>query len=164
MVWVIIAIIATALFLTSLIVQLKEKKDIERRTNIKPSFITERYWLVDTQNTDKVFQGYRHELEENDDYHLSAKELREDFTGDKVYKYLPLDLPLKLDGIDVYTYVDKDEWFKVGRLKKGTDTDGECTLRFFVNEYKYITEDNIDKDKGNDYFGVIVKKQVTHDQ
>ena len=55
----------------------------------------------------------------------------------------------------------EDKWYKVGRLKKTADLDGELTLYLYPNEYKYVTEDSVEKDKGSHYFGIEVKKTIT---
>ena len=117
------------------------------------------HWVVDTQNAERFVKAYKQDLQENYDYNLTAKELREYYIGEKVYKYEPLDLPCKLEGHDVYSYIDDGEWIKVGRLKKNADIDGEITLRLFVNTYKYVTEDSINRETDDPYFGVEVKKK-----
>ena len=122
-------------------------------------------WVVDTENAEKFVRAYRDELQENSDYYLSKKELLEDsYEGEKIYKYEPLGLPLKMEGLDVYSYIDEDEWIKVGRLKKNADIDGDLHLFLYVNDYKRIGYDNVEKETGNPYFGVEVSRKIWFEQ
>lgn len=116
------------------------------------------YWLVDTENENKILKFYKEELDENDDYRLPAKELKEDFEGEKVYKYEPYELPLRMEGREVYSKTDGD-WIRIGRLKKTADiSEGDLKLYLYPNEYKYVTEDGIDKEKDDPYFGIECRK------
>lgn len=47
-----------------------------------------------------------------------------------------------------------DDW-------KTADLDGRLTLYLYPNEYKYVTEDSVEKDKGCHYFGIEVEKTIT---
>lgn len=135
----------------------------KKETKPKIRTVTNIYYLVDTENAERVRKYYRQDLEENDEYFQSAKELKEYYDHEKVWKYEPFEIPFKLEGRDVYTNIE-DEWFKIGRLKKTADIEGKLTCYYYVNEYKYVTEDSVEKEKDEDYFGIEVKKQVTHDQ
>lgn len=135
----------------------------KKETKPKTRTVTNIYYLVDTENAERVRKYYRQDLEENDEYFQSAKELKEYYDHEKVWKYEPFEIPFKLEGRDVYTNIE-DEWFKIGRLKKTADIEGKLTCYYYVNEYKYVTEDSVEKEKDEDYFGIEVKKQVTHDQ
>lgn len=157
MFWFIVFIIGSTLFIISLTIQLKERKRLQEIENM-PKTIRKSNWLLDSIDAGKYMKAYRDRLVENDDYVLPAKELKEDFAGEKVYKYMPIELPLKLDGLDVYSYVEKDEWEKIGRLRKNADLDGVQTLYLYPNTYKYVTEDGIEKDQEDDYFGVVTTR------
>ena len=159
----IIVIVLFVLLVLSVTVQLIEKKGRDKR--LKPSGVkVERKinWFSESIDADRFMNAYRGELEENDEYLLPAKELKEYHEGEKVYKYLPLKLPMKMEEGEVYSYIDEDEWIKIGKLKKNADLDGELTLYLYPNTYKYVTEDSVEKESGDNYFGVEVKK-VTHD-
>lgn len=138
----------------------KEKPKPIEPVKPKTRTILNVYYLADTENEKRVRKYYNQDLEENDEYFQSAKELKEYYDHEKVWKYEPVEIPFKLEGRDVYTEIE-DEWFKIGRLKKAADIDGKLTCYFYVNEYKYVTEDSVEKEKGDDYFGVEVKKTVT---
>ena len=159
----IIILVLLVLSIISAVVVLKDRKDLKKRMAEppKPKTTSVYHWVVDTENANRFVKAYKHDLEENDDYSLSAKELREDYEGEKVYKYEPLELPCKLEGHDVYSYIDENEWIKVGRLKKNADSDGEIKLRLFVNIYKYVTENSVEKESDEPYFGVeVIKKDI----
>ena len=138
-----------AVIITLIVVTInKVKATITKKKAVKtaPKIKSIYHWVIDTENADKFEKAYKHDFIENDDYHLSAKELKEDYCNEKVYQYEPMILPLKLDGLDVYSYIDKDEWIKVGRLKKNADIDGKLILRLFPNTYKYVTENSVEKE------------------
>jgi len=120
--------------------------------------ITENNWLVDSENAEKILKLVKNDLDESDDYHLSAKELKEDYEG-KVYRYEPYELPFKIEGREVFAEVE-GEWYRVGRLKKTANLEGTPRLYLYVNEYKYVTEDSIEKEKDDPYFGIECTKVV----
>lgn len=131
----------------------KKKEEPRVRT------ITETYWLVDTQHADEFFKAYEEDLVENDDYDLSAKELKEDYEGDKVYRFEPLELPVRMENRDVYSCID-DKWMKIGRVKKTADLNGKITLYLYPNIYKKVWKDEIEKVSDDSYFGIDVTKTV----
>jgi len=122
--------------------------------------ITEVNYLVDTENADKIYKLIKDDLEENPEYSNSAKELREYYDHEKVWKYYPYELAFKIEGKEVFAEVN-DTWYRVGRLKRNADLNGNHVLCFYANEYKYVTEDSIEKEKGDHYFGIEVTKTVT---
>lgn len=142
----------------SIIRHRREKKE-EENAPVTWNIVKENY-LLDTEHAKEFFDYYKEELEENDDYHLPAKDLKEDFEGEKVWKYEPLKLPFRIEEREVYSQLD-GEWVRVGRLKREADLDGDLTLYFYVNEYKYVTEDSIDKEKGDHYFGIECRRTKT---
>lgn len=136
-----------------------ERIEKERIASI-PRYETKVYWVVDCNCAEKYIKYYRDELEENGDYNLSAKELKENFCDEKVYKFEPLELPLKMEGLDVYSYRENEEWEKIGRLKKTSDINGELKLCLYPNIFKYVTEEGVSKETDDSYFGVTVRRRV----
>ena len=132
----------------------KKKEEPRFRT------ITETYWLVDTQHADEFFKAYEEDLVENDDYDLSAKELKEDYEGEKVYRFEPLELPVRMENRDVYSCIE-DKWMKIGRVKKTADLNGKITLYLYPNIYKKVWKDEIEKVSDDSYFGIDVTKIVS---
>ena len=122
--------------------------------------ITEINYLADTENADKIYKLIKDDLEENPEYSNSAKELREYYDHEKVWKYYPYELAFKIEGKEVFAEVN-DTWYRVGRLKRNADLDGLQVLFLYPNEYKYVTEDSIEREKGDHYFGIEVTKTVT---
>lgn len=50
-------------------------RSVPTRTEAKPvtRTITENHWLVDSENAEKILKLVKNDLDESDDYHLSAK-------------------------------------------------------------------------------------------
>lgn len=122
-------------------------------------YITEVNYLVDIENADRVRKHCKEDLIENDEYYLSAKELKENYDHERVWKYAPVEIPFKLEGKQVYTEID-GEWFRIGRVKKTADLEGNLHCYFYVKEYKYVS-DTVEKEKGDDFFGIEVGITVT---
>ena len=133
----------------------KKKKEEPRK-----AVITEVNYLVDTENADKIYKLIKDDLEENPEYSNSAKELREYYDHEKVWKYYPYEMAFKIEGKEVFAEVN-GTWYRVGRLKRNADLDGIQVLCFYVNEYKYVTEGSIEREKGDHYFGIEVTKTIT---
>lgn len=138
----------------------KEERRIEQAKQRRPKYYTKKLWIYGTDEAEKFFKAYKEDLTENDDYHLPAKELHEDFDDEKVFKYEPLDLPYKNEDQKIYSWIDKDEWIYIGSLKKKDLEDlqrsSSSTLYLYSNIYKYVTEDSIEKDEDEHYFGIEV--------
>ena len=161
MIWTIIFLVFLVLFLFSLFINIRERKDFKKRMAESSRYrtISTINYLVDTENADRVLDFYKEDMEESEEYHRSAKELKEDYDNEKVWKYEPIEIPFKLAEKEVYAQLD-DEWVKVGRLKKTADLNGELKLYLYVNEYKYVTEESVDKEKGDHYFGIECKRTI----
>ena len=56
----------------------------KKETKPKTRTVTNIYYLVDTENAERVRKYYRQDLEENDEYFQSAKELKEYYDHEKV--------------------------------------------------------------------------------
>ena len=125
----------------------------------KPKYKYVISYLNDAKNEDRFVKAYKPEFEENDDYHLSAKELKEDYADEKVYRYMPYELPYKIQDQVVYSQIG-DEWLEVGKLKKGVKLDDFATFYLYPNEYKYVTEDSVEKENDGAYFGFYYKKPI----
>lgn len=158
-----ILLLAVAMLILYWFKQKGAKKVYKTQTETEPRQRTmlNTYYLVDTENADRVRKYYTEDLVERDEYYQSAKELKEYYDHEKVWKYEPVEIPFKLEGRDVYTNIE-DEWFKIGRVKKTANMNGEVVAcYFYVKEYKYVTEDYVEKEKGDDFFGIEVKTTIT---
>lgn len=160
--FVLFALILTVVIL--LIPTSKKKKKMEEVEKAKPKVRYESYyvWLMDAQNNvDRYENYYKRFYEENDDYFLPAKELKENcYYDEKVYKFEPYELPLKMENRDVYSYIEEGEWEKIGRVKKTADINGKLKLYIFPNIYKYVTESHVEKESDDSYFGIEVSRYV----
>ena len=78
----------------------------------RPKTIQEYLWLMDTEDIgNKFVKAYKEDLEENDDYHMTKKEILDEyFDGDKIYKYEPFSLPFKVEDGKVYSYIEDEKW------------------------------------------------------
>lgn len=131
---------------------------------VEPRKITydEYLWLQDTEDVgNKFFQAYKDDLEENDDYHMTKKEILEEYyDGDKIYKYEPFLLPFKVEDGKVYSYIKEDEWIYVGSLKKRDIAKYERSKRtelyLMPNYFKKVYDDSVETDSGDSYFGLLV--------
>ena len=139
--------------------QQPKPKEETKPTEEKPKYKYVISYLNDAKNEDRFVKAYKPEFEENDDYHLSAKELKEDFYDEKVYRYMPFELPYKIHDQVVYSQIG-DEWLEVGKLKKGVKLDDFATFYLYPNEYKYVTEDSVEKENDGAYFGFYYKKPI----
>lgn len=157
---IIIAIIITAIIL--LIPKSKNTLKKEQVEEEKPKHRIETHyvWLVDSQNVARFEKAYKQFYEENSDYFLPARELKDYYSYEKVYKFEPYELPLKMEKLDVYSYIEEGEWLKIGRVKKTADIEGRLKLYIFPNIYKYVTEDSVEKESDDSYFGLEVTQVV----
>lgn len=121
--------------------------------------ITEFVYLKDIENADRFFRGLKDELAENDEYDRPARELKEDYDHEKVYRYIPECLDYRIEDRQVYAMLDGAE-YHVGRIKKGAEVPPGSVLCFYPNVYKYVTEDDVSEESGDHYFGFEIKKEV----
>ena len=65
-----------------------------------------------------------------------------------------------MEKLDVYSYIEEGEWLKIGRVKKTANIEGRLKLYIFPNIYKYVTEDSVEKESDDSYFGLEVTQVV----
>ena len=127
-----------------------EQKPVNNHGMIYPS---------DQQYAENFLDAYRRDLNKTDWYQLTNKELKEDFEGEKVYKYYPYKLDFELRGCDVYAPLKK-EMVKIGTV---TEEQAEIiqkdygSLRFFANIYKEVY-DTVEIIEDDPLFGFYVRK------
>lgn len=138
----------------------KKKKEVIEAP--KERFEYETLYLADIENGEKFERAYKEDFDENDDWHCTKKELIEDFWEERVYRYEPYELPLKIEGDQVYSWIKEDEWIRVGRIKRTDKSklDGEVKLFLYLNIYKYARGEEVIKQSGSPYFGLTVKKTI----
>ena len=119
-------------------------------------------WLQDTEDIgNRFFKAFKEDLEENDDYHMTKKEILDEYyPGDKIYKYEPFLLPFKVEEGKVYSYINEGEWICVGALKKRDIAKYERSKRtelyLMPNYFKKVYDDEVETDSGDSYFGLLV--------
>lgn len=136
-------------------------KPIER-----PKTYTEYLWLMETEDIgNKFFRAFREDLEETDEYHMTKKEILDEyFDGDKIYKYEPFSLPFKVEDGKVYSYIEEEKWIYVGSIKKKEiakyEQSTETDLQLMPNYFKKVNDETIESDHGDAYFGLEVTLPV----
>lgn len=152
MFWTIVAIVLGCLFAISVLVQ-KREKDIMKRRNDVPRYKIIEIPVVNSEHIEEFVKKYDDQFIENDDYRFRQARMKEEHYGEKVYRYSPAYLPVKVEGHDVYSKLD--DWVKVGEI--GQEINGEPTLMLYINEYKEVRNLGIDKVKGDPFYLLKVK-------
>lgn len=140
----------------------QKKKEEQRTETRRPTQYTEYLWLSDTEDIgNKFFKAYKEDLEENDDYHMTKKEILDTyFDGDKIYKYEPFSLPFKVENNKVYSFIEKNDWICVGTIKKRDMAKYEQSkyteLHLMPNFFKKVNDESVEADQGDSYFGLEV--------
>ena len=128
----------------------------------RPKTIQEYLWLMDTEDIgNKFVKAYKEDLEENDDYHMTKKEILDEyFDGDKIYKYEPFSLPFKVEDGKVYSYIEDEKWMYVGSIKKREiakyEQSKKTELYLMPNYFKKVNDETVEADSGDSYFGLEV--------
>lgn len=127
-----------------------------------PRTIQEYLWLMDTEDIgNKFYRAYKEDLEENDDYHMTKKEILDEYyLGDKIYKYEPFSLPFKVEDRKVFSQLEDGEWTFVGNIKKRDIEKYEKSIRtelyLMPNYFKKVNDETVEADSGDSYFGLEV--------
>ena len=139
---------------------ISQRKPKETKQAPTKRYIEYTVYPVDQVNADKFFNFYKQDLDENEEYDWSNKELLEDSYDDKVYRYDPFKLNYKVEDGNVYAEMD-GEYILTGRLKK-TDLDRIDGGNYFLypNIYKKINDESVVKESGDHYFGFYIKKEA----
>ena len=128
----------------------------------RPKTIQEYLWLMDTEDIgNKFFRAYKEDLEETDEYHMTKKEILDEyFDGDKIYKYEPFSLPFKVEDGKVYSYIEDEKWMYVGSIKKREiakyEQSKKTELYLMPNYFKKVNDETVEADSGDSYFGLEV--------
>lgn len=152
MFWTILAIVLGCLALFSFITVKKDRDDLKRRNNV-PRYKIIEIPVVNSEHIEEFVRKYDDQFIENDDYRFRQARMKEEHYGEKVYRYSPAYLPVKVEGHDVYSKLD--DWVKVGEI--GQEINGEPTLMLYINEYKEVRNLGIDKVKGDPFYLLKVK-------
>ena len=138
----------------------KKEEPIQERP--KPIAVNGMVYPDDQERVEDFVKYYKKDFNEDETYQLSAKELKEDHEGERIYKYYPFKLEYKIEGNDVLAEL-KGEYVKVGTL---TDEQIEylngCSkkLNLYQNKYKEV-DDTIEHYEGDPFFGFFTKPLPT---
>ena len=152
MFWIILAILASCLAVIIFIVLKKDRKRLEERNNL-PRFKTVEIPVLNPQHTDEFIKKYDEQFIENDDYRFKQARMKDEHYGEKVYRYSPAYLPVKVEGHDVYSMLG--DWVKVGEIEE--EINGKPSLLLFINEYKDVRNIGFEKVKGDPFYVLKVK-------
>lgn len=134
----------------------KKEEPIQERP--KPIAVNGMVYPDDQERVEDFVKYYKRDFNKDETYQLSAKELKEDHEGERIYKYYPFKLDYKIEGNDVLAEL-KDEYVKIGTL---TDEQIEylngCSkkLNLYQNEYKEV-DDTIEHVEDDPFFGFFTK-------
>lgn len=152
MFWIILAILASCLTAIIFIVLKKDRKRLEERNNL-PRFKTVEIPVLNPQHIDEFIKKYDEQFIENDDYRFKQARMKDEHYGEKVYRYSPAYLPVKVEGHDVYSMLG--DWVKVGEIEE--EINGKPSLLLFINEYKDVRNIGFEKVKGDPFYVLKVK-------
>lgn len=130
---------------------------------MKSTYIYEMVYPFDQEHEEEFIKAYKRYFNTTDEYTLPAKELKEYHDGEKVYKYYPYEIPFKIEGNEVYSYIKENQWIKVGEM---TDKDAEKVnthtsyLKIFQNIYKDVWDGEITKEEDDPFFAITVKVKM----
>ena len=100
---------------------------------------------------DEFFKGYKWMLDRDPKY--KTKDLIEQID---YYKFYPVVLPHKFEGNDVYSFIERNKWLKVGTLdshKREVVQAQKRKLKLYPNIYKVKRNGEIEEHEGFKYFG-----------
>ena len=110
--------------------------------------------MLNPQHIDDFIKKYDEQFVENDDYRFKQARMKDEHYGEKVYRYSPAYLPVKVEGHDVYSKLD--DWVKVGEIEE--EINGKPSLLLYINEYKDVKNIEVRKVKGDPFY--VLKAKV----
>lgn len=125
------------------------------RAKPKP-FTTKEVSILNPQHIEELMEKYDDQFVENEEYRYKEPRLKEEFYGERVYRYMPAYLPVKIEGKDVYSKLG--DWIKIGEINE--EIDGEPSLLIRINEYKDVKNLEIKKVKEDPSYVLKVTKTL----
>ena len=135
----------------------KKEEPIEERP--KPIAVNGMVYPDDQERVEDFVKYYKRDFNTDETYQLSAKELKEDHEGERIYKYYPFKVNYRIEGNNVLAEL-KGEYVKIGTV---TDEQIEyinshfSRLNIYMDEYKEV-DDTIEHYEGDPFFGFFTKE------
>lgn len=126
------------------------KKRIQKK-HIQPIF---------QQHVYEFYNAYEDQFSINSTYELEDEYIQINHIEKRVYKYYPFPLPYKFIGTNVYSYIRKDEWIKIGMLSESeveqiNSYHGKLLL--YQGDCKDVEEDYVEIIEEEPYFCFLIK-------
>lgn len=119
---------------------------------------------LNIEEEDKAIRKYEKntdDLIENDDFHMTKKEMIDEPYQGKFFKYEPTEFDCYLKGVGVY---DLDDTY-IGDIKKRDlkylEDYHKAFLVFYHGKYKWTDGDNVYTEKGYSYFKLHIIKRLS---
>lgn len=155
MLFIILAVIVLIVAYALLMPEIKHKRTFGKWSweKSKVKFKTIEVPVLKPQHADELILKYDEQFVENDDYRFKRARMKNEHYGEKVYRYSPAYLPVKVEGHDVYSKLD--DWVKVGEIEE--EINGKPSLLLYINEYKDVKNIEVRKVKGDPFYVLKVK-------
>lgn len=137
----------------------KEEPAPEPPKKKKPEYEYRMIYLENQEHIEDFYKHYKKDMTVTNLYQLPASELKEDWYGEKIYKYYPLKISYEIRGNDVYSYIKEGKWMKIGTID---DESIELIQKYFTKfqiysgDYKEVY-DTIEKEEDDPFFAFLVK-------
>ena len=124
------------------------EKETGIRMNVPGSWKYEDIYLQGQNHAEEFFETYKSKLESDPDYKNDTEYIPH-------YKYYPVELPCRIEGTNVYSYIKKDDWIKIGTLesyKIDVIEEQNRRLKLYPNIYKLKRNGQTEELEDHKYF------------
>lgn len=165
MILFLILILLAAFLLYKAIRMSKDRREAQKPKAAEPKPVKKKMYAYDSfylksiGMEDDFFEMIKKDLNKNSDYTLTKSELKEYHEDENVYKYYPKVISCRVEEDRVYTFINEDEWFQIGKLPEDRvgKTNGKETLIFYANIYKEVSEDGVEICEDGPYFEMTIR-------
>lgn len=118
------------------------------RMNVPGTWEYEDIFVQEQRNTQQFYEAYKSRLETDPDY-------KSQIEGVRHFKYHPIELPCRIEERNVYSYINKGEWIKIGTLdphKIDVIDKQKRRLKLYPNIYRLIRDGETEEKEDHKYF------------